>query len=89
MSHVSIEANRIAAAARHPETLRLAKELQQKHYGKKIIVGVDACQRLSGVALKLAAFDKLLSDSRQVVDIEVFTCFIDSFDIRYCIASYC
>ena len=32
-------------------------------YGeKKIVVGVDICQRLSGGALKLAAFEKLLTD---------------------------
>lgn len=29
---------------------------------QKIIVGVDVCQRLSGGALKLAAFEKLLTD---------------------------
>lgn len=63
VSHVSIETDRIGPAALHPETLRIARELKQKHAGKRIIVGVDVCQRLSGVALKLAAFDKLLSDS--------------------------
>lgn len=63
VSHVSIETDRIGPAALHPETLRLASELREKYAGKRIVVGVDACQRLSGVALKLAAFDKLLSDS--------------------------
>ncbi len=33
-----------------------------KYHGKKIIAGVDICQRLSGGALKMAAFDKLLVD---------------------------
>lgn len=63
VSHVSIETDRIGPAAMHPETLRIARELKQKYAGKRIIVGIDVCQRLSGVALKLAAFDKLLSDS--------------------------
>ena len=31
---------------------------------RRIILGIDACQRLSGGALKLAAFDKLLADYR-------------------------
>jgi trehalose-6-phosphate synthase len=63
VSHVSIETDRVGPAALHPETLRIACELRQKYAGKRIVVGVDVCQRLSGVALKLAAFDKLLSDS--------------------------
>jgi trehalose-6-phosphate synthase len=63
VSHVSIETDRIGPAALHPETLRIAQELRQKYAGKRIVVGVDVCQRLSGVALKLAAFDKMLSDS--------------------------
>mmetsp|Transcript_30642 Transcript_30642/g.51813 ORF Transcript_30642/g.51813 Transcript_30642/m.51813 type:complete len:1299 (+) Transcript_30642:113-4009(+) len=63
VSHVSIETDRIASAATHPETLRIAQELREKHAGKRIVAGLDACQRLSGVALKLAAFDKLLADS--------------------------
>ncbi|KAJ1440890.1 hypothetical protein B484DRAFT_391004 [Ochromonadaceae sp. CCMP2298] len=63
VSHVSIETVRIAQAAAHPETQRIARELREKHAGKRIIAGIDVCQRLSGVALKLAAFDKMLSDS--------------------------
>jgi trehalose-6-phosphate synthase len=35
---------------------------KQKFTGKRVIVGVDQCQRLSGVAFKLAAFEKLLTD---------------------------
>jgi trehalose-6-phosphate synthase len=63
VSHVSIETLRIAQAAAHPETQRIARELREKHAGKRIIAGIDVCQRLSGVALKFAAFDKMLSDS--------------------------
>ena len=36
--------------------------MRAKYAGKKIIVGVDTCARLSGGALKLAAFEKLLTD---------------------------
>jgi trehalose-6-phosphate synthase len=30
--------------------------------GQTIVLGIDVCQRLSGGALKFAAYDKLLSD---------------------------
>ena len=36
--------------------------IRAKYHGKKIIAGVDICQRLSGGALKMAAFEKLLVD---------------------------
>lgn len=63
VSHVSIEADAIAAAMAHPKTIARAQELREKYAGRKVVVGVDVCQRLSGVAQKLAAFDKMLSDS--------------------------
>ena len=63
VSHVSIETEKIGPSAIHPETLRIARDLRLKYANKRIVVGVDVCQRLSGVALKLAAFDKMLSDS--------------------------
>ena len=34
---------------------------------RKVIVGVDACSRLSGVTLKLLAYEKLLTDCPQLV----------------------
>ena len=45
-----------------------------RYAGKKIIVGVDVCQRLSGGSLKLAAYEQLLTDyssTGQVVLIQV------------------
>lgn len=62
MSHVSIEPSVIARIVSDPEVQKQAAALRAKHAGKKIIVGVDVCQRLSGGALKLAAFEKLLTD---------------------------
>jgi trehalose 6-phosphate synthase/phosphatase len=62
MSHVSIETEFINEHLNHPETLRRVEELQQKYAGKKIILGIDVCQRLSGIALKMFAMEKLLSD---------------------------
>ena len=68
MSHVSVEPGKIIAAVNDPETQALADAIRQKHSGKKIVVGVDPCQRLSGIALKLAAFDQLLTSDPSVRD---------------------
>jgi hypothetical protein len=55
MSHVSIEANKI-------DHVVLMCSHSREYKEHKIIFGMDVWQRLSGGALKLAAFDKLLSD---------------------------
>jgi len=62
MAHVGIEPEQIDRAVNDPEVQAAAEALRAKHAGKKIIVGLDVCQRLSGGALKLAAFEKLLTD---------------------------
>jgi trehalose 6-phosphate synthase/phosphatase len=68
MSHVSVEPARIIAAVNDPETQALAAAIRNKYLGRKIVVGVDICQRLSGGALKLAAFDQLLSGDPKMKD---------------------
>jgi len=40
-----------------------AAALRAKHAGRKIIVGVDNAQYLSGIGLKLNAYERLLADS--------------------------
>lgn len=62
MSHVSVEPVTLDKALESPDVMEKARKLKEKHNGKKIIVGIDVCQRLSGGALKLAAMDKLLTD---------------------------
>lgn len=62
MSHVSIETDVIDECLADPQTQRLVDELTAKYQGRKVIVGVDVCQRLSGGALKIAALEKLLTD---------------------------
>jgi trehalose-6-phosphate synthase len=64
MNHVSIEPLLLQRALEDPRTLELAKNLREKYRGKKIIVSVDNCQRLSGGSLRMTAFEKLLEDQR-------------------------
>jgi len=62
MSHVSVEPDKLDKLLALKEVQDRAAELREKYKGRKIIVGVDVCHRLSGVSLKLAAMDKLLTD---------------------------
>lgn len=62
MSHVSIETDRFDAVLKDPETHALAEKIKTQYNGRKIILGIDVCQRLSGIALKMAGYEKLLSD---------------------------
>eukprot|EP01039_Chlorochromonas_danica_P010042 gene10042-11113_t len=63
MSHVSIETARVDAALNSPEVALRAEKLRERFRGKKVVLGIDVCQRLSGLALKMAAFEKYLTDS--------------------------
>lgn len=62
MSHVSIETERFDVILNNPETAIKAQLIKDKYKGRKIILGIDVCQRLSGIALKLAGYEKLLSE---------------------------
>jgi trehalose 6-phosphate synthase/phosphatase len=62
MSHVSIETDHADALIAQPETLAAAEHLQSQYRGMRVIAGVDVCQRLSGVALKLTGFEKFALD---------------------------
>jgi trehalose 6-phosphate synthase/phosphatase len=62
MSHVSIETSSLDPVINDLETIQLANSLKEKYKGKKVILGIDVCQRLSGLALKMAAFEKFISD---------------------------
>lgn len=62
MSHVSIETNRVDKVVNDPVTQEMAKAIKEKFRGRKIVLGIDVCQRLSGLALKMAGFEKLLAD---------------------------
>lgn len=61
ISHVGIETNAIRLAIADPEVQRAAQALREKHAGKVLIGGVDVIQRLSGIPLKMLAFEQFFS----------------------------
>jgi len=62
MSNVSIEPKQVDAGLSLPSVHAGMTDLKQKHNGRQIICGVDIAQQMSGVALKLLAFEHLLQD---------------------------
>lgn len=62
VSNVSVETDIIDALLVFPSVQEEAAYLQKKHEGRSIIAAVDVAQRLSGVSLKLLAFERLLTD---------------------------
>jgi trehalose 6-phosphate synthase/phosphatase len=62
MSNVSIEPEQVHAALKLPSVQTHLDELRKKHYGRVLICGVDIGQQLSGISLKLLAFERLLQD---------------------------
>lgn len=62
MSNVSIEPRMVDAALMLPSVTSGMEDLKKKHEGRIIIGAVDIGQRLSGTALKLLAYERLLKD---------------------------
>ena len=62
VSNVSIESDIVDGALALPSVQNDARALKEKHSGRTIITGVDIAQRLSGVFLKLLAYEGLLRD---------------------------
>lgn len=62
VSNVSVETDIVDALMSFPSVQDDAEALRQKHEGRTIIAGIDVAQRLSGVSLKLLAFERLLTD---------------------------
>jgi trehalose 6-phosphate synthase/phosphatase len=63
ISHVGIEPTVLASAMETHQAYEFASGIMAKYPGKTIIAGIDSCQRLSGVALKLLAFERLLEEN--------------------------
>lgn len=62
MSHVGVEPDQMNKALSMPSTKAIAQSLESKHPGRTIICAVDVCQKLSGISLKLLAFERLLAE---------------------------
>jgi len=62
VSNVSVETDIIDALLVFPSVEEESAFLKKKHEGKRIIAAIDVAQRLSGVSLKLLAFERLLTD---------------------------
>jgi len=62
MRHVSIEVVKIDRKMAECGGQSEALKLKEKHSHKRLIGGLDTCQRLSGVALKLLGFERLLDE---------------------------
>mmetsp|Transcript_2621 Transcript_2621/g.2601 ORF Transcript_2621/g.2601 Transcript_2621/m.2601 type:complete len:1079 (+) Transcript_2621:113-3349(+) len=63
MSHVSIEPTQLSQVVNDNNTQLMIQDLKNKYIGKKVFVGVDTCERLSGCLLKLEAFRMFLEDT--------------------------
>jgi len=62
MRHVSIETAKVDREIIEYNAQEHCDVLKKKHLNKKLIAGLDTCQRLSGVALKLLGFENLLDE---------------------------
>ncbi len=60
ISHVGVEAAALDRWMASEQAAEVARAFSARHPGKTIIAGIDSCQRLSGIALKLLAFERLL-----------------------------
>lgn len=62
MSNVSIESDVIDHAMMLPSVTNISSKYTSDHSGMLIISGIDIAQRLSGISLKLLAYERLLTD---------------------------
>ena len=62
ISHVGIEGAVLTRAKANAKVKEETARLKAKHEGKILVAGLDPCQRLSGIALKLLAFERLLTE---------------------------
>jgi trehalose 6-phosphate synthase/phosphatase len=62
MRHVSIETVKLVRKMNECGGKDEAAAIRAKHAGRRIVCGLDVCQRLSGVALKLVGIERLLDE---------------------------
>eukprot|EP00904_Undaria_pinnatifida_P011972 jgi/Undpi1/7905/HiC_scaffold_24.g10377.m1 len=62
MSHVGIEPDVLKRTMAGKDTEQGVKLIKKKHGNRVVMAGIDVCQKLSGVTLKLLAFERMLSE---------------------------
>jgi len=62
MHNVSVEPKMVEAALKLPSVSDKVAAIRDQHKSRIVIVGVDIAQRLSGISLKLLAFERFLTD---------------------------
>jgi len=62
MHNVSVEPGMVDAALKLPSVINKAATIRDQYPSRIVIVGVDIAQRLSGISLKLLAFERFLAD---------------------------
>jgi len=62
LSNVSVEPNTVDATLALPSVKEMSQVIKEKYPHRQVIAGVDTAQRLSGISLKLLAYERLLTD---------------------------
>jgi trehalose 6-phosphate synthase/phosphatase len=64
VSHLGIEPSEVEVVAKEPKTQALIAQLKEKYEGQRVLLGIDALHRLSGIVHKFKSFGNFLSSSR-------------------------
>jgi len=63
ISHVGVEAAALSRWMTSQRAADVAEAFRKRHGARLVLAGIDSCQRMSGVALKLLAFERLLEEN--------------------------
>ncbi len=63
MSHAGIERDLLNSVNDLPMTRKTAMSIKNAHPNRRTLCGIEICQKLSGISLKLLAFEKFLSEN--------------------------
>ncbi len=62
VSHAGIERDTLNSINELPITHKTATSIKDAHPNRRILCGIETCQKLSGISLKLLAFEKFLAE---------------------------
>lgn len=63
ITHVGVEASALNEWMASTTAAAVARHFAEKYAGRTVIAGFDSCQRLSGIALKLLSYERLLEEN--------------------------